>query len=325
MPKVSVIVPVYNTEKYLPRCIESILAQTFTDFELILVNDGSTDNSGKICDEYAKKDSRIVVIHKENGGASSARNKGIDNAKGEWIAFVDSDDFVSEHFLYNFINALSDNTDLIIGGITKIDESKNILETRKYDAAFINFCQDFSYLFEKKILQKHNGPCAKLYKLSIINEHILRFHEDIISGEDVIFNYNYYIYVVWANIIETSDYYYATRSGSLTTQGIFPFSQEKQSYQLYMLSAFKLTSQFEIHHPYIYERECLFIDKLINAIYHEKFNRKKRLSELAKITFDKYLLYKKTHSLKEYILVQLLSKKKFWLYDLIRMLWSKYH
>lgn len=93
-PKISVIVPVYNTEKYLRRCIDSILAQTFTDFELLLINDGSRDSSGAICDEYAAKDSRVRVFHKENGGVSSARNVGLDNAKGEWISFVDSDDWI---------------------------------------------------------------------------------------------------------------------------------------------------------------------------------------------------------------------------------------
>lgn len=94
MPTISIIVPVYNVEAYLCRCIDSILAQTFTDFELILVDDGSPDNCSSICDEYAKKDSRIVVVHKENGGLSDARNTGLDIAKGEYIGFVDSDDFI---------------------------------------------------------------------------------------------------------------------------------------------------------------------------------------------------------------------------------------
>ena len=96
---ISVIVPVYNTEKYLHRCVDSILAQTFTDFELLLIDDGSTDSSGAICDEYAQKDSRVRVFHKENGGVSSARNLGLDKAKGKWVTFVDSDDWIKESFL----------------------------------------------------------------------------------------------------------------------------------------------------------------------------------------------------------------------------------
>ena len=95
-PKISVIVPVYNVEKYLHRCVDSILAQTFNDFELLLIDDGSKDKSGAICDEYAAKDSRVRVFHKENGGVSSARNLGLENAKGDWIIFIDSDDWIAD-------------------------------------------------------------------------------------------------------------------------------------------------------------------------------------------------------------------------------------
>jgi glycosyltransferase involved in cell wall biosynthesis len=91
MPTISVIVPVYNVEQYLCKCLDSILNQIFTDFELLLIDDGSPDKSGQICDEYAHKDSRIRVFHKENGGVSSARNLGLDNANGKWVTFIDSD------------------------------------------------------------------------------------------------------------------------------------------------------------------------------------------------------------------------------------------
>ena len=94
MPVISVIGPVYNVEPYLAQCINSILSQSFEDFEVLLVDDGSKDKSGAICDEYARKDSGVRVFHKENGGVSSARNLGLDNVRGEWIAFVDSDDWV---------------------------------------------------------------------------------------------------------------------------------------------------------------------------------------------------------------------------------------
>ena len=93
-PLISIIVPVYNVEDYIRPCLDSILAQTYTNFEAILVDDGSKDGSGSVCDEYAEKDSRFIVVHKENGGVSSARNKGLEIAKGEYIAFVDSDDWI---------------------------------------------------------------------------------------------------------------------------------------------------------------------------------------------------------------------------------------
>lgn len=117
MPKISVIVPVYNVEAYLPRCIDSILAQSFKYFELILVDDGSPDNCGKICDDYSKKDDRIVVIHKENGGLSAARNAGLDwsfaNSNSEWIAFIDSDDWVHKDYLKILYTSCLENNTLI--------------------------------------------------------------------------------------------------------------------------------------------------------------------------------------------------------------------
>ena len=109
MPKLSIIVPVYKVEQYIHKCIDSILNQTFTDFELILVDDGSPDNCGKICDEYAQKDERVRVIHKENGGVSSARNLGIDEAQGEYIGFVDSDDFIDANMYQEMLDFLEVN------------------------------------------------------------------------------------------------------------------------------------------------------------------------------------------------------------------------
>ncbi|MEG0087047.1 MAG: glycosyltransferase, partial [Niameybacter sp.] len=114
-PTLSIIVPVYNVEKYLPKCIESILAQSFTDFEVILIDDGATDKSGEICEEYANKDTRIKIIHKENGGLSSARNAGIELSNGNYIGFVDSDDFIHPQ-MYEILlrEARSSNSDVVI-------------------------------------------------------------------------------------------------------------------------------------------------------------------------------------------------------------------
>ena len=114
--KVAIIVPVYNVEKYLQRCIESILTQTETDFELLLIDDGSKDKSGLICDEYAQKDERVNVIHKENGGVSSARNLGIEKANGEWICFIDADDYVRQDFLSNIQQYLFGDVDIVHWG-----------------------------------------------------------------------------------------------------------------------------------------------------------------------------------------------------------------
>lgn len=113
--KISVIVPVYNTRKYLARCVDSILAQSFCDFEVLLVDDGSTDGSGLLCDEYAARDNRIFVIHKANGGVPSARNAGLEQSKGEWIMHVDSDDFIEPNMLQSMLKEVEKNSaDIVI-------------------------------------------------------------------------------------------------------------------------------------------------------------------------------------------------------------------
>ena len=112
-PKISVIVPVYNVEKFLPRCLDSLLAQTFSDFELLLIDDGSKDRSGDICDKYALKDNRIRVFHKENGGVASARQLGVDEARGEYSIHADADDWIESNMLYDMMNAIS-NADILV-------------------------------------------------------------------------------------------------------------------------------------------------------------------------------------------------------------------
>ena len=116
-PKVSMIVPVYNTAKYLPKCIESLINQTYKNLEIILVDDGATDDSGKIADDYAKKDSRIVVVHQENGGQSAARNRGLELASGEFVGFVDSDDEVKENFVAELLGSFKPEIAMAVCGI----------------------------------------------------------------------------------------------------------------------------------------------------------------------------------------------------------------
>lgn len=138
VPYISVIVPIYNVEQYLPRCIDSILSQSFTDFELILVDDGSPDRCGSICDKYAMKDERIRVIHQENAKLSAARNAGIDVAQGEWIAFVDSDDWIHKDYLKILLSGALEDTDLVICGC---QETFNDEETdQDYSGAAFRSC-----------------------------------------------------------------------------------------------------------------------------------------------------------------------------------------
>ena len=187
MPDISVIVPVYNVEKYIHRCIDSILAQTFTDFELILVDDGSTDSSGKICDEYSAKDNRVFVIHKENGGVSSARNSGLSKAQGQYVAFVDSDDFVDKHYLEKL---LSIKAELCICGARYLDEAEKFL------GVALKTDNKIEKVTEKCILNWYEQGAlysvwGRIFMLSIIKEYDLLFDVNTTRGEDTIFMFNY--------------------------------------------------------------------------------------------------------------------------------------
>ena len=126
MPLISVIVPIYNVEKYLDRCVDSIINQTYKNLEIILVDDGSPDNCPQMCDDYAKKDSRIKVVHKENGGLSDARNVGMEVATGEYVSFIDSDDYISLDFYETLLETIVDNdSDIVECGVVKFYEDNS--------------------------------------------------------------------------------------------------------------------------------------------------------------------------------------------------------
>lgn len=182
IPKISVIVPVYNAEKYLHKCIDSILAQTFTDFELLLINDGSKDNSGKICDEYGEKDKRIRVFHKENGGVSSARNMGLDNAIGEWIYFIDADDSINES-LFNILFSIDPSADIVQFGYRKL--AKNGTETFYLPHQQKTFCNADHFITKSKF--KQFTLWIHFIKHSLIKQNGIIFSEDICYGEDIEF------------------------------------------------------------------------------------------------------------------------------------------
>ena len=185
--KISVIVPVYNTEKYLNKCIDSILSQTFTDFELLLVDDGSTDNSGIICDEYARKDKRVKVFHKENGGVSRARNLGIDNAHGEYLSFIDSDDYIRPT-MYAELIAIADkyNVDLVSSDLlinNEVVKHKNIPENTVVSEEIVkrDIRPAFSFSGNIALMEFKN----KTFRRNTISD--CRFPEELCFQEDLIF------------------------------------------------------------------------------------------------------------------------------------------
>lgn len=189
---VSVIIPVYNSEKYLRLCLDSILTQRFKNFEVILVDDGSKDQSGTICDEYIKKDGRFKVFHKKNGGVSSARNLALDKIRGEWVYFCDSDDILYENTLETLTNNIDDNVDCTMGGYIRINEQEEILGETKIDKECYMSIEETLIDFYNPRFNLFNGFIwNRLFRKSIIEKYHLRFREDIFIKEDGLFLVQY--------------------------------------------------------------------------------------------------------------------------------------
>lgn len=212
-PEISIIVPVYNVEKYIHKCIDSILDQTFTNFELILVDDGSTDNSGKICDEYAESDSRVKVIHKKNGGLSDARNTGIDVARGKYLGFVDSDDYIADDMyetLYN--NLIKNSADMSVCGIYHRYVGNQYPECSENNFMVLD---TKDALKEVLIGEKFSVPaCNKLYKKNLfdnIRYPVGKLSEDAFITPILISKCD--------KVVVTTEpkYYYIHRRGSITS------------------------------------------------------------------------------------------------------------
>ena len=183
---ISIIVPVYNVEKHLKKCIDSVLKQTYTNWELLLIDDGSTDMSGKLCDLYSSKDDRIKVFHQKNGGVSSARNVGIDNASGEWITFIDSDDWIKPTHLECFIN-YSEGVDMVSMGFFAYNwhflDDNEIYEPD----CLVNGCKLQGYLLHQYITSQMGFVWCKMFKRSIIERYNIRYNINYRFMEDAEF------------------------------------------------------------------------------------------------------------------------------------------
>ena len=213
MPKLSVIVPVYNTEKYLRECVDSILAQTFTDFELILVNDGSTDGSGAICDAYAEVDGRVRVIHQENGGATAARRSGVRIAGGEYITFVDSDDWLHKDMYRIMIGHIP--ADVVICNLmratgTGMSEMRCSVNAGLYDKQMLkeSFYPFMLFDYHECRPAVHPSLCNKLIRGDIIRKVINNVDDRITYGEDALCSYVCMLHAESIHVIDQGLYYY---------------------------------------------------------------------------------------------------------------------
>lgn len=221
IPDVSIIVPIYNVEKYLRRCIDSILSQTFISFELLLIDDGSTDASGAICDEYALMDRRIHVTHQINRGVSAARNVGLDKSVGKYVCFVDSDDWVTSDYLATLMEQVQGFDVLFFGFFLRYNDESSMSLSLREQCAVNEIEKEQLLLFLCKNDTGYNVlgyTCDKIFRRDLIEKYNLRFDENICLGEDEIFALAYCLKAQSLKVIPDVLYNYSQRAGGLASQ-----------------------------------------------------------------------------------------------------------
>lgn len=267
---ISIIIPVYNVEQYLPSCLDSVLKQDYHDWECILVDDGSRDQSPQICDDYQMRDARFHVIHQQNLGVSAARNAGLTFASGEFISFVDSDDWLDPAYLSSLLCGMSDSCDLAVGGIYYGDERHAVESDCQI---YMNDCASFLE-HEKRFI--FNGVHRKLYRKSLIDEHALLYDINYDYGEDLMFVYSYLRHCRAVMVVAGAHYHYTTENEVALTKRIRKnqFDIDYLQWQMkrdFFAELFMLNEAVERHLAHLLWG--LTIDGVMAARYHQ--NEKK--------------------------------------------------
>lgn len=201
---VSVIVPIYKTEKYLRKCVDSILSQTYTNLEILLIDDGSPDHCKEICDEYAKKDKRIRVIHNDNHGVSYSRNCGIKTATGEYLLFIDSDDYVNSIYVEGLVKSIQGYDIAISNALCFLAEKESYIPYARINGVITHqIREDF-----QKIFRVFGVVWGKLYRTAILRQKSILFDESISNVEDTLFSFEYLKYIATYNVSREAEYIY---------------------------------------------------------------------------------------------------------------------
>ena len=262
---ISIIIPIYNVEKYLEKCLDSILNQTYKNLEIILIDDGSTDNSPNICNSYCEKDKRIKIIHKNNEGVSSARNKGIELSKGKYIVFIDSDDYVSnEHIEVLYDCIISNNVDLVISNLIDISEDGIILNNEEKESFLMNKDQCL-----KELLSEDNFYhlcCGNIYRKDLLEK--IRFNCKYRIAEDLDFLYRYIKQISSAYFLSKNTYYYLKREGSATNS----IYSEKWNDELKICN-FIISEMVELENNFHKYAKRKYIRLNINQAYRFELNK----------------------------------------------------
>ena len=221
MKRCDIIIPVYNAEKTIGRCIESILNQEFTDFELLLIDDGSTDGSSILCDVYAEKDSRICVVHKGNSGVSNSRNLAIDMANGTYLQFLDADDWITPNATRTFVeSAVASNADMVISDFYRVVDKRVSQKGSIDEEGFMSRTEYAEHMMENPADFYYGVLWNKLYRREIVDKYRLRMDPGISWCEDFMFNLEYIRHAERFYVVQLPLYYYVKTKGSLTSQGM---------------------------------------------------------------------------------------------------------
>lgn len=239
-PLFSVIIPVYRAETFLARCVDSLLKQEHRNIDIILVDDGSPDNSGVLCDDYATRDKRIRVIHQANAGPGAARNAGLATAAGDFICFVDADDYVAPGYISHFVRGMGDEVDLVFQGICEIHDG---VETRKIPQPKLysrhELCEAIADINKQSMF---GYVCNKCYRRSIIEQHHLRFRTDINLSEDRLFALEYMLHIRKMQITDGCCYFYEMQNTGLTNK-VRPYHELKAAADANLHAALRLLEQ----------------------------------------------------------------------------------
>lgn len=282
--KVSIIVPIFNVENYLDKCVESLISQTYDNLEIILVDDGSRDGSSVLCDEWAAKDSRIMVIHKENGGLSSARNAGIEKATGDYIMFEDSDDWVEMELVEKCVERMvKEKSDLVIFGYKKVDEKGNNLGEFTFGDETYSKELVVKELKERISEMSFGYAWNKLYDFKILKNSGIKNDSSIIDREDLAFNMQLLPYLKRISFLEYVGYNYLQRTTSLLhnanlarTKGINTFCEKMASIKLGNEEVEKKVYSMNVLH---YLADCL----IKNILWNKELGKKEKLDWMKQI------------------------------------------
>lgn len=286
MPLISIIIPIYNAEKCLSKCLQSIESQTFQDFEVILINDGSTDSSYDACQEFVKKDKRFTVIAQANSGASFARNRGIEMAKGKWITFVDADDYVEKNYLECLCENITDEKALIIQGLKQVNIKGEEIKKIEFKNTILTDTE-IQKAFDEKEIFEYGYTVAKLYNRGIIDIHNIRFNECISYSEDMLFMLEYILHCNNITFINGANYNYVTGTSSLS-QRYTTFDSEFLLFTEYTRLYKAIADKNSFKTTYRSQRYgSLILMRSIYCLYKvDGYNRKERIEIIQRIKME---------------------------------------